>query len=179
VGSPFGSVLTNNSHASIFLSLCCFCGHAATLKAIELEDPLFWLRDDSRNNPEVLNLIKEENRFTEARTRHSKPFQQKIYADLLRHMKQTDVQVPYLWGEHYYYSRTVEGKSYGYVCRRCGSMDAPEEIVLDLNALAKGQKYLDVGEWSPAPPAHALLAYSVDTTGYEVRREVCSMRNKE
>ena len=47
-------------------------------------------------------------------------------------------------------------------------MDAPEDTILDLNALAKREKYLDVGEWSPAPGAHALLAYSVDTTGYEV-----------
>ena len=113
-------------------------------------------------------MIKEENQYTAALTRHSKPFQQQIYKDLLRHMKQTDASVPYPWEGCYYYSRTVEGKSYSYVCRRRGSMDAPEEMILDLNALAKGEKYLDVGEWSLAPGAHALLAYSVDTTGYEV-----------
>jgi len=62
----------------------------------------------------------------------------------------------------------VEGKSYSYICRRRGSIDAPEETILDLNALAKGETYLDVGEWSPAPGTHALLAFSVDTTGYEV-----------
>jgi hypothetical protein len=136
--------------------------------ALELDDPYFWLRDDTRKNPEVLGLIKEENQYTAIFTRHSKPFQQQIYKDLLRHLKQTDASVPYPWEGIFYYSRTVEGKSYSYICRRRGSMDAPEDTILDLNALAKREKYLDVGEWSPAPGAHALLAYSVDTTGYEV-----------
>lgn len=139
--------------------------------ALELDDPYFWLRDDTRKNPEVLSLIKEENQYTEAWTRHSKHFQQRIYNDLLRHMKQTDASMPYPWEGNYYYSRTAEGKSYSYICRRRGSMDAVEETILDLNALAKGEKYLDVGQWSPAPGAQTLLAYSVDTTGYEVGGE--------
>ena len=84
---------------------------------------------------------------------------------MLGHMKQTDVNVPYRLGEYYYYSRTEEGKQYPIYARKKGSLDAPEEIMLDLNELAKGLKFLSLGSYRVSDDGN-LLAYSTDNTGY-------------
>lgn len=77
---------------------------------VEKEDPYYWLRDDTRKNKEILRYIKEENSYTKAMTSNLKKFKKEIYNDLLKHLKQTDQEFPYLWGPFFYYSRTEEGK---------------------------------------------------------------------
>jgi oligopeptidase B len=84
---------------------------------------------------------------------------------MLSHIKQTDTKVPFRMGNYFYYSRTEEGKQYPINCRKKGSLDAPEEIILDQNELAKGQKFMSVGEFLPSDDGN-LLAYSTDNTGY-------------
>ena len=84
---------------------------------------------------------------------------------MLSHIKQTDTNVPYRSGNYFYYSRTEEGKQYPIFCRKKGSIEAPEEIILDLNELAKGQKFMSVGTLNPSDDGN-LLAYSTDNTGY-------------
>jgi oligopeptidase B len=84
---------------------------------------------------------------------------------MLGHVKQTDVNVPYRLGGYYYYSRTEEGKQYPIYARKKGSLDAAEEITLDLNELAKGLKFLSLGSYRVSDDGN-LLAYSTDTTGY-------------
>ena len=91
--------------------------------------------------------------------------QEKLYNEMLSHIKQTDTNVPYRWGNYFYYTRTVEGKQYPIYCRKKGSLEAPEEIVLDQNELAKGQKFMSVGAFVPSDDGN-LLAYSTDNTGY-------------
>ncbi len=91
--------------------------------------------------------------------------QETLYQEMLGRIKQTDLSVPSRIGEHFYYSRTEEGKQYAYMCRRKGSMQAPEELLLDLNALAEGRSYLGVGAYVVSDDGHR-LAYSLDTTGY-------------
>ncbi|MFI5112977.1 MAG: S9 family peptidase, partial [Terriglobales bacterium] len=85
--------------------------------------------------------------------------------EMLGHIKQTDVQVPYREGGSWYYSRTEEGKQYPIFCRKAGALDAPEQITLDVNELAKGQKFMSLGALMVSDDAN-LLAYSTDNTGF-------------
>src|SRR5258708_17915769 len=91
--------------------------------------------------------------------------QDQLYTEILSHIKQTDTNVPYRWGNSFYYYRTVEGKQYQIYCRKQRSLDASEEILLDLNELAKGQKFMAVGSFAPSDDG-TLLAFSTDNTGY-------------
>ncbi len=126
-------------------------------------DPYFWLREKS--NPEVAKYLEAENAYTEAMTANLKPFSDAIYKEMLGHIKQTDLSVPTRRGEYFYYSRTEEGKQYPIQCRRKGSMEAPEEILLDLNVLGKDRKFVGLGGLAVSDD-HNLLAYTIDFTGF-------------
>lgn len=92
--------------------------------------------------------------------------QDKLYTEILSHIKQTDANVPYRWGHYFYYTRTEEGKQYPIYCRtEAANAKAAEEILLDLNEMAKGQKFMAVGSFAPSDDG-TLLAYSTDNTGY-------------
>ena len=126
-------------------------------------DPYFWLRD--KKNPEVIKYLEAENAYTAALTKDVQPFAGALYKEILSHIKETDLSVPVRKGAYLYYSRTVEGKQYPIHCRRKGSLEAPEEILLDLNELAVGKEFLGVGQMEVSDDAN-LLAYTVDETGY-------------
>ena len=98
-------------------------------------DNYYWLREKS--NPKVVAYLDAENAYTKAMTADLAPFQDALYKEMLARIKQTDLSVPVRRGDYLYYSRTEEGKQYPIQCRRKGSMEAPEEILLDLNELAK------------------------------------------
>src|SRR5207302_5424018 len=91
--------------------------------------------------------------------------QQTLYGEMLGRIKQTDVSAPYREGDYWYYVRTEEGLQYPVYCRKRGSLDAAEQILLDLNQLAKGRPYLGLGALSVSDDGR-LLAYSTDTTGF-------------
>ncbi len=129
----------------------------------KLVDNYFWLREKS--NPAVIAHLEAENAYAAAVMKPTEPLQEKLYNEILSHIKQTDVNVPYRWGDYFYYSRTVEGKQYPIFCRKQGKLDAAEEIVMDVNELAKGQKFMSVGTLVPSDDG-TLLAYSTDNTGY-------------
>jgi oligopeptidase B len=128
-----------------------------------LVDNYFWLREKS--NPAVVAHLEAENAYTAAVMKPTEPLQEKLYNEILSHIKQTDVNVPYRWGNHFYYTRTVEGKQYPIFCRKQGKLDAAEEIVMDVNELAKGQKFMSVGAFVPSDDGN-LLAFSTDNSGY-------------
>ena len=128
-----------------------------------LVDDYFWLREKS--NPAVLAHLKAEDSYTEAVMKPTAALQEKLYNEMLSHIKQTDVTVPYRWGNYFYYQRTEEGKQYPIFCRKRGSVDAAEEVVIDQNELAKGQKFMSIGLFAPSDDGN-LLAYSTDNTGY-------------
>jgi oligopeptidase B len=128
-------------------------------------DNYFWLRD--RTNPDTIAYLEAENRYTEAVMKHTEELQKKLYEEMLGRIQQTDATVPMKRDDYYYYTRTFEGLAYAFHCRKHGSIDAPEEILLDENVLAKGQKYCRVGNFSVSPD-HQLLAYSVDFQGDEM-----------
>ena len=127
-------------------------------------DNYFWLRD--KNNPEVIEYLKAEDSYAEALTAPTKSLQEKIYNEMVARIKETDLDVPYRDGDYFYYTRTEKGKQYPIYCRKKGSLDAPEEIILDQNEMAKAYKYFRLGALSVSPDG-TMLAFSFDSTGYE------------
>ena len=127
-------------------------------------DNYFWLRD--RNDPDTVKYLEAENEYTKARMKSTDALQTKLYSEILGRIQQTDLSVPTKRDDYFYYTRTEEGKQYAIYCRKHGSLDAKEEVLLDGNAMAEGHKYFRVGAFA-ASPNHKLLAYSVDYEGDE------------
>ena len=101
-------------------------------------DNYFWLRD--RKDPDTIAYLEAENAYTKEKLQHTEALQAKLYAEMLGRIKQTDLSVPVKRDEYFYYTRTEEGKQYAIHCRKKGSLEAPEEILLDCNVLAEGQQ---------------------------------------
>lgn len=133
------------------------------IHGVTLVDDYFWLREKA--NPAVMAHLQAEEAYTDTVMKPTEALQEKLYNEMLSHIKQTDVSVPYRWGNYFYYVRTEEGKQYPIFCRKRGSNDAPEEVVIDQNELAKGQKFMGIGLFAPSDDGN-LLAYSTDNTGY-------------
>ena len=128
-----------------------------------LRDDYFWLREKS--NPAVLAHLDAENSYTAAMMAPTSGLQDRLYKEMVGHIKETDTSAPYRWGGFLYYSRTEQGTQYSILCRRKGSLDAPEEILLDLNELAKGLPFMALGTLVPSDDGN-LVAYTTDSTGY-------------
>ncbi|MBD0369360.1 MAG: S9 family peptidase [Pyrinomonadaceae bacterium] len=126
-------------------------------------DNYFWLRE--KTNAEVIKYLEAENAYAAAFMKPTEGLQQTLYKEMVGHLKETDVNVPYREGNYFYYSRTEKGKQYSIYCRKRERLTAPEEVVLDLNELAKGHKYLGLGAYVVSDDGN-LLAYTTDTTGY-------------
>ena len=126
-------------------------------------DPWFWLRDKS--DPAVAEYLHAENRHTEAAMKPLEGFRDTLYKEILGRIKETDESVPYRRNGYWYYQREVEGLQYPIYCRRKGTMKAREEVILDMNELARGHKYTSVGLMDVSPDS-GKLAYTVDFTGY-------------
>jgi oligopeptidase B len=126
-------------------------------------DDYFWLRE--KDTPEVLAYLEAENAYTDAVMKPTTAFQETLYREILGRIKETDLSVPYRKGDYFYYTRTEEGKQYPIHCRKKGSLSASEEVTLDLNELAKGEKFLSLGAFEVSDDGH-LLAYSLDITGF-------------
>jgi oligopeptidase B len=129
----------------------------------KLVDNYYWLRD--KKNPDVKAYLEAENVYTDAVMKPTEPLQKKLYDEMLSHIKETDVEVPYKEGGYFYYLRTEVGKQYGIRCRKKDSLEAPEEIVLDVNELAKGQTFMSLGAFNVSDDGN-LLAYTTDNTGF-------------
>src|SRR5579864_4615124 len=137
--------------------------HFTEINGHRLEDDYFWLRD--KPNPEVRAYLEAENAYTDAVMKSTEAFQEKLYEEMLGRIKETDVEVPYREGDYFYYTGTEAGKQYAIRCRRKGSMDAAEEVALDVNELAKSQVFMTVNEYAVSPDGN-LLAYTYDNTGF-------------
>src|SRR5579871_5787284 len=137
--------------------------HVTEVNGHKMVDNYFWLRD--KPNPEVRAYLEAENAYTDSIMKPTEPFQKKLYDEMLGRIKETDVEVPYKEGDSFYYVRTEAGKQYPIRCRRKGSMDAPEEVLLDVNELAKGQAFMTVQAFAVSPDGNT-LAYSYDNTGF-------------
>src|SRR6185295_10527163 len=99
----------------------------------KLVDNYFWLRE--KTNPAVIAHLEAENAYTDSVMKPTAALQEKLYNEILSHIKQTDNSVPYRWGAYLYYTRTVEGQQYPIFCRKPGNLNAPEQVLLDLNEM--------------------------------------------
>jgi oligopeptidase B len=137
--------------------------HVTEVNGHKMVDNYFWLRD--KPNPEVRAYLEAENVYTDAVMKSTEGFQTKLYGEMLGRVKETDVEVPYREGDYFYYWREEAGKQYGILCRKRASMDAAEEVLLDVNELAKGQAFIGIATYRVSPDG-GLLAYAYDNTGF-------------
>ncbi len=128
-----------------------------------LVDDYGWLRE--RTNPKVRAYLEAENAYAEQVTAEEKPFAEKLYNETLSHIKQTDTSVPYRKHGYWYYTRTEEGKQYPILCRKKETLDAPEEVMLDVNQLAQGEKFMSLGASEVSDDSN-LLAFTTDNVGF-------------
>lgn len=129
-------------------------------------DRYAWLRDDARTNPEVLAHLESENAYTKGMMAPTEPLQERIFQEIKSRVKETDLSVPHRLRGHWYYSRTEEGKQYAILCRKANSLAGAEQVYLDLNALAEGHDYFDLGD-TDVSLDDLRLAYATDTDGSE------------
>ena len=125
-------------------------------------DDYYWLRDDTRQNPEMLAYLAAENAYTKAILAPTEALQATLYQELVGRLKQDDDSVPYFKNGFWYYRRFEAGNEYDRLYRRLGAMSAPEELLLDLNELARGHDYFQLGAWDVTPDGR-LLAWTEDT----------------
>lgn len=122
-------------------------------------DNYYWMND--RTNKKVVEHLNAENAYTKGMLSHTEKFQAKLFNEMVGRIKQTDLSVPYKMKGYWYYVRYEEGKEYPIYCRKKETMDAKEEIMLDVNEMAKGSDYYDVAGLSVSPD-NMKLAYGVD-----------------
>ena len=130
----------------------------------ERQDEYYWLRDDSRKNPEMLAYLNAENAYADAYMARLKPLEDTLYDEIVGRIKQDDSSVPYRERGWWYYSRFETGQDYPVYARREGSMDAAEQVLLDVNVMAAGKDYFNVGDWEVSQD-NALLAWAEDDVG--------------
>lgn len=123
-------------------------------------DNYYWLRE--REDPEVIGYLEEENAYRENVMKETEGLQEELFDEIVGRIKQTDESVPYKKNGYYYYTRYEEGKEYPIYCRKMGSLDAEEEIMLNVNEMAEGYAYYAAGGLSISPN-NRYLSYGVDT----------------
>jgi oligopeptidase B len=137
--------------------------HKTELHGDTRTDNYFWMRD--KKDPEVIKYLEAENAYTAAVTKPIEPLCDALYDEFLARIKQTDLSVPYRNRGYWYYSRTEQGKQYPIQCRKKGSLDAPEEVLLDGNEMAKGEKFFSMGGFKVSDDG-TKVAFATDTTGF-------------
>jgi oligopeptidase B len=128
------------------------------------EDPYYWLRDDTRQDPDVLAYLQAENAWTDAALVPLKPLQDRIYEEIVGRIKQDDAGVPWHKNGYWYYHRYETGKDYPVYVRKAGNLQATEQVMLDVNAMAAGLDFFQVGSWVVSPD-NRLLAWTEDRVG--------------
>lgn len=125
-------------------------------------DPYHWM--SQRDNPEILAYLAEENDYTAQKMKKAEGLEKTLFDEFKNRIKEDDNTVPYKEGDYFYYTRFEKNKNYPIYCRKKNNLDNPEEIILDVNFLAKGHDYFDVGRIQISPSQN-LLAYCEDTVG--------------
>lgn len=123
-------------------------------------DPYYWMNE--REDPAVKAYLEKENEYTKTVMQHTGKLQEELYGEIVGRIKQTDMSVPYKLNGYYYYTRYEEGKEYPIFCRKRGALEAGEEVMLDVNEMAEGYSYYQVGSLKVSSNNN-LLAFSVDT----------------
>ena len=144
--------------------------HVRALHGDTVIDNYYWLNDYFKKGPDtamVIEYLKTENTYSDALMKDTEPLQARLFDEMKGRIKEQDESVPYFKNGYYYYTRTEEGKQYYKFCRKKGSLDAQEEVLLDIDSLAEGHAYYAAGGFNVSPD-NRLLAYGVDTVS---RRE--------
>lgn len=128
-------------------------------------DDYYWLNE--RENPEVIDYLNKENDYTKVMLKETEGFQENLYNEIVGRIKQDDQSVPYLQDGYYYYIRYIEKGEYPIYCRKKGSLDAQEEILLNVNEMAKGYEYYQVSGFTVSPD-NMKIAYGVDTVSRRI-----------
>ena len=128
----------------------------------ERTDDYYWMKD--RKNPKVTGYLKSENAYTQSVMKHTEKFQEKLFKEIKSRIKKDDSSVPYKYGEYYYYSRYEKGKEYPIFARKRKTLKASEEIILDVNKLAKGHAFYNV-YFPKVSFDHKTIAFVADTKG--------------
>jgi oligopeptidase B len=136
-----------------------------TIHGYEERDDYAWLADKTKTDAEVLGYLKAENDYAVAMMGGTRRLQEQLYGEMLGRIQETDENVPYRRGSYYYYSRTEEGRQYPIFCRKRGSLEAPEEITLDMNAMAEGLDYFSIGAYQVSEDGER-LAFTTDDSGF-------------
>src|SRR5207237_5627543 len=120
-------------------------------------DDYSWLRE--RENPQVIAYLNAENEYAEKEMAHTQPSENKLFEEIKARFKQTDMSVPYQRDGYFYYTRYEQGREYPIYARKRGSLDQPEEILLNGNVLAEGHEFFSIGGWAVSS-GQDLLAYA-------------------
>jgi oligopeptidase B len=134
-------------------------------------DEYYWLRE--RDDPQVVDYLEAENRYAEAVTAGTRPLQERLFQEIRGRIRETDMSVPVRRGEYWYYTRFEEGKDFPIHARKLGSLDAPEEVLLDANERAEGKRFYRVS--TGVSSGHDILAFAEDTLG----RNIVTIRFKD
>ena len=137
--------------------------HPLVLHGETLQDDWYWLRE--KGSPAVEEYLRAEAAWADAYLAPTLPLQEQIYKEMVSRLQETDVAAPFLKDGYWYYSRTEAGKQYVILARRKGSLEAPEQVLLDVNELARGKKFMQLGAWEVSDDGN-LLAYTTDETGF-------------
>ncbi len=144
----------------------------AEIQPVELEkhgdvrvDNYYWLRE--RDNPDVIAYLEAENAYTDSLMAHTEELQEALFQEIKGRIKQDDESVPYFRNGYWYYTRYEEGGDYPIYCRRKGSMDAGEEIMLNVNEMAEGSDFFSVSDWEVSAN-NELLAFAQDDQGRRI-----------
>ncbi len=139
--------------------------HERIIHGDTVVDNYYWMIDYFKKGPDSSNVVQyleAENAYTSGMMKDTEPFQKRLFDELKGRIKEADESVPYLKNGYYYYTRTEEGKQYYKYCRKKGSLDGVEEVLLDVDAMAEGHAYYAISGLSISPD-NKRLAYGVDT----------------
>ncbi len=123
-------------------------------------DNYYWLKE--RENSDVIAYLEAENSYRESKMKGTEKFQKDLFDEIVGRIKQTDESVPYLDNGYYYYARFEEGKEYPIYCRKRGTLDAKEEVLANVNEMAKGYSYYNARGFSVSPN-NRFMAIGIDT----------------
>ncbi|WP_375336919.1 S9 family peptidase [Shewanella algae] len=135
--------------------------HTMSLHGVTRTDDYYWLRDDERKAPDVIDYLERENAYTAARLKPWEPLKQKLFKELTSRLEQDESSVPYRWHNHWYYRRFEAGLEYP-VIARSRELNGEEQLLLDVNQRAEGQEFYALGGVSVSPDEQ-ILAFAEDT----------------
>ncbi|MBA3834357.1 MAG: S9 family peptidase [Sphingomonas sp.] len=130
----------------------------------ERNDPYYWLRDDTRKNPQMLAYLNAENAYADAVLAETRPLRDKLFTEFVGRIKQDDSSVPARQRGYHYYSRFETGGDYPIIARKQGNLQAGEQVLLDIPLMAKGHGFFSIGEWMVSQD-NKLLAFAQDNVG--------------